>query len=103
MAIFEKDRASRRYYLPSTDSLSGIKSTAPGGIPTGSIATYTDKGAKFIYDGQSWTPWAGEEDEELVAVREAVEALLPHLRVIRAATATIANEQSGTQFSTDDE
>lgn len=100
MAVFEKDRASRRYYLRSTDSWGSIKS--PGGIPTGSVATYTDTGAKFIYDGSAWVPWAGEEEELLVEIRDALNVMVRDARVTRQAVATVANEQSGTNFPTDD-
>lgn len=81
--------------------------SAPGGIPSGSILTYTDTGDRFIYNGDAkeWFPFVGEEDllEVLEEIRDGINDLLPHIRITRAAAATMANDQSGGDYPTDDE
>lgn len=101
MAIFEKDRASRRYYSLSIDD----NPTATGGVPTGSIVHFLDTGEMKIFDGKEWQSWSQEAEivSALGDVEQAVHDLLPHIRVIRAASAVMANDQSGGDFSTDDE
>ncbi len=103
MAVFERERASRRFFSLSTDDFP----KAPGGIPSGSILTYTDTGERFIYDGDSrvWLEFVGEEDilGVLEEIRDCVGDLLAHSKVTRAAVATMANDQSDGNFSTDDD
>ncbi len=103
MAVFERERSSRRFFSLSSDPFP----TAAGGIPGGSIVTYTDTGDRFIYDSGSgaWLPFVGEEDllEVLEDIRDGISDLLAHFKVTRAAVATIANIQDdGSNFSTDD-
>ena len=103
MAIFEKDRGSRRFFSLSTDDFP----TAPGGIPTGSFLTYTNTGDRFIYDGNNreWLPFVGVEDtiNVLEEIRDTLGCLLAHAAITRAATATMANDQSDGNYPTDDE
>ena len=102
MAVFEKDRASRRYYSKSSDPFPEHE----GGIPIGSMLTYTDTGDRFIFDeANEWLPFIGEEDllGVLEEIRDIDSELLGHIKIIRAATATLANDQSGGNYSTDDE
>lgn len=94
MAIFEKERASRRYYSLSTDAYPVV---AGANTPAGSMLTYTDTGAKFIYDGKLWQPFAGGEgDTDVLAalddMKEVLYQLLRHIEVIRAAMASVAND-----------
>ena len=102
MAIFEKSKGSRRYYANPGDGYP----TAPGGIPAGSVVHYLGTKNSFIFDGvDTWTVW--EQDDDVVGmleeVRDAVDELLPHLRIIREASALMANDQVGSNLSTDDE
>ncbi len=104
MAVFEREKSSRRFFSLSTDP----RPTHPGGIPGGSIVTYTDTGERFIYDGNShvWLPFVGEEDLLFVLedIRDGIGDLLAHMRITRAAVATMANIQDdGSNFPTDDE
>ena len=103
MAAFEKDHGSRRFYSLANDS-------APvhsGGIPTGSVWIHTDTDDRFIYDGQSrqWLPFVGIEDvvEVLSGMEDVLHDLLREAKVTRAAVATMANDQSGGDYTTDDE
>ena len=101
MAVFERDRASRRLWSLSTDPF-----LAPtGGMPSGSITTYTDTGERFIYDGDSrvWLPLIGEEDllSVLMDIRDGIGDLIADSRITRAAVATMANDQSCGNFPTD--
>ena len=103
MAAFEKDPTSRRYYSLASDSVP----EHPGGIPTGSTWVHTDTGDRFIYDGLSkqWLPFVGTEDlaEGLSRIEDVLHDLLRHTAVARAAVATMANDQSGGDYTTDDE
>ena len=103
MAIFEKDRGSRRYFSQSTDPFP----TPEGGVPSGSMLVYTDTGERLIFDGDSrvWLPFVGEEDiiSVLEDIRDGIGDLLANSKVTRAAVATMANDQSDGNFSTDDE
>ena len=109
MAVFEKGSGARRLYSLSSD---GLPLTRPGGkkdelIVTGTVLVHTDTGDKFIHNGDTreWFPFSGDEDvvSALIDAKNAIYELLPHLQVIRAATATMANDQSGGDYSTDDE
>ena len=79
----------------------------PDGIPTGSILTHTDTGDKFIYNGDSleWFPFSGDEDvvAALDDIHEVLYQILRENQVTRAAVATLANDQAGGDYSTDDE
>lgn len=101
MSIFERDRGSRRFYSLSTDD----RPASPGGIPTGSLLTHTDTGDRFVYEGKEWLPFVGVEDTNAVLedILDSIRDLLPHIRVTRMATATMANDQSGGDYPTDDE
>ena len=80
MAIFEKDKASRRYYSRTI----GVWPTSPGGVPIGSTVHYLDDGKRFIYDGQEWLSWSEEAEiiEALSDVEQAVSELLPYIQAI---------------------
>ncbi len=71
MAVFEREKSSRRFFSLSTDA----RPTSPGGIPGGSIVTHVDTGDRFIYDGNArvWHPFVGVEDslEALEALRDS--------------------------------
>jgi len=105
MAIFEKDRGSRRFFSLSTDD----RPEAPGGIPGGSILVHTDTGGRFIYNGETraWLPFVGEED--VVGVLEDMTSVMADIlqanKVIRAAIVALANEiPDGERFNpTDDD
>jgi len=101
MAAFEKDRGSRRFYSLAKDE----PPQHAGGIPAGSILTHTDTGDRFIFDGKVWLPFVGTEDvvEALSGIEDALHDLLRHAAVTRAAVATLANDQSGGDYTTDDE
>ena len=68
---------------------------------------HTDTGDRFIYDGQSrqWLPFVGVEDVvgALSEIEGVLHDLLREAKVTRAATATMANDQSGGDYTTDDE
>ena len=83
MAVFERERASRRFFSLSGDP----RPTAPGGIPSGSVLQHTDTGDRFIYDGDEriWHPFVGVEDsisvlEEIRDSNSAIELLLEDIR-----------------------
>ncbi|KKL10439.1 hypothetical protein LCGC14_2555800 [marine sediment metagenome] len=102
MAVFEKDRGSRRYYSTSGDALP----QSPGGIPTGSILTYTDTGDRFIYDGTLWLPFEGVEDtnEVLEQIGDTLVDLLRHIEMIRLTNVALANEiPDGEKFNPTDD
>ena len=103
MTAFEKDPTSRRFYSLANDA----PPEHPGGIPTGSMWFHTDTGDRFIYNGASrkWLPFVGTEDvvEALSEIEDVLHDLLRHAAVTRAATATIANDQSGGNYPFDDE
>ena len=102
MAIFEKGKGSRRFYANAGDGFP----TAPGGIPAGSVVHYLGTKNSYVFDGiDTWTQW--EQDDDIVGVleevREAIDELLPHIKVIREACVLMANDQVGSNLSTDDE
>jgi len=47
MAVFEKDRGSRRYYITGVEEFPAIEETNGGNIPAGSLATVVNQGAGF--------------------------------------------------------
>jgi len=101
MAIFERAQGSRRYYKETKDPFP----SAAGGVPTGSIVHDIENGDRFIYNGDAreWLPFIGEEDtlSVLEEIRDRLNNVEPELRIIRAAVATIANDQSDGDFPTD--
>ena len=107
MSAFEKGPGARRFYKLVTEPFP----TSPGGIPSGSITENVGGGPgdgdRFIYNGEDrkWLPFEGVEDTNVVLrdILEAINALLPHVRVTRAAVATMANDQSCGDYPTDDE
>lgn len=107
MAAFEKGPGSRRFYKLVRDPFP----TSPGGIPSGSITENVGGGAgdgnRFIYNGDTgeWLPFEGVEDANAILeeIRDSIQELLPHTRIMRAALATLANDQCDTSYSTDDE
>ena len=103
MAAFEKNATSRRFYSLAKDALP----SPPGGVPSGSQLTHTDTGDKFIYNGDSleWFPFSGDEDvvAALDDIHEVLYQILRENQVTRAAVATLANNQAGGDYSTDDE
>ena len=103
MTAFEKDPTSRRFYSLANDEAP----EHPGGIPTGSTWIHTDTGDRFIYDGKSrqWLPFIGTEDVvgALSEIEDVLHDLLRHAAVTRAAVATMANDQAGGDYTTDDE
>ncbi len=104
MAAFERERSSRRWFFQNGEAFP----KPSGGVPGGSIAQNVDTGERFIYNGDSqvWLDYVGEEDQLSVLedIREGIGDLLSHMKVTRAAVATIANcIDDGSNFSTDDD
>lgn len=107
MAVFERDRGSRRFYSLSRDALPESK----GGIPTGSMLIHTDTGDRFIFTGGGggaegiWLPFVGVEDVvDLQAdILECLQQIRRDGQVARAAVATMANDQSDGNYPQDDE
>ena len=107
MAVFERDRGSRRFYSLSSD----IPPQSDGGIPAGSMWTHTDTGDRFIFNGGGsgekgvWLPFVGVEDVVDLQgdILECLQQILRDGQIARASVATMANDQSGGDFPTTDE
>ncbi len=106
MSAFERARSSRRFFSLSSD----LKPSHPGGVPAGSILTYTDTGERFIWSGDEltqrrWLPLVGVEDtvELLEDILSCLQGILRENQVTRASVATMANDQSDGDYPTDNE
>ena len=100
MAVTLASGSIKRFRGLSTDEKPG-RGVDDTTIPVDSIFTEIDTGARYVWGG-SW-PWVRQEQtiESLLSdLRDTNEAVLAELQVLRAATATIANGQWGTDYPT---
>lgn len=106
MAI-QLETAIKRFRGLSTDEKPGRSAPVGEAVqlpPVGSVFTELDTGERYIWGG-SW-PWVRQEQTIEVLFRELTDVMLDMLaeiRIVRQATATLANNAWETNFPSFDE